>query len=426
MVNLNFGDYVEIISDSDSFEGSLMSDSSKANIVLKLKNGYNVGIDKKKIKKMKLIKKRVEEKIKSSNVADKKDLPTILILHTGGTIASKVDYKTGGVIAKFSPSELIEMFPTLKKIANIESKLIGNILSEDMRFSHYNLIAEEIKKNHSSVDGIIVTHGTDTMHYTSAALSFMLEDLGIPILLVGSQKSSDRGSTDARMNIICAAQFIANSEFAEVGICMHSTTDDENCYILPGLKTKKLHSSRRDAFTVVNAKPFAKVDEYGKITYIRTVFDKKNKDKKIKVHKFEKNVKVGFIKSHPNMIPEEISNYSNFDGLIVEGTGLGHLPVNKIDDLTIKNDKIFTELKKLSKSIPIVMCSQTTFGRVNMNVYSTGRKIQEYLISGDDMTSETAFVKLAWLLSQKEKNICKKMTENLKGEFNPRISDEFL
>jgi glutamyl-tRNA(Gln) amidotransferase subunit D len=425
MVSPTFGDYVEIISDSDSFEGILMSDITNSNIVLKLKNGYNIGIDKKKVKKIKLIKKRVEKKSKSNKVVKKK-LPTILILHTGGTIASKVDYKTGGVVAKFSPSELIEMFPTLQNIANIESKLIRNILSEDMRFSHYNIIAEEIKKEHGKVDGIIVTHGTDTMHYTSAALSFMLEDLGIPILLVGSQKSSDRGSTDARMNIICAAQFIAKSDFAEVGICMHSTTDDENCYILPGLKTKKLHSSRRDAFTVVNAKPFAKVDEYGKITYIRTVFNKKNKDKKVKVHKFEKDIKVGFIKSHPNMIPEEISNYSNFDGLIVEGTGLGHLPVNKIDDLTLKHDKIFTELKKLSKKIPIVMCSQTIFGRVNMNVYSTGRKIQEYLISGNDMTSETAFIKLAWLLSQKEKNICDKMTENLKGEFNSRIADEFL
>ncbi len=419
MVKAEICDYVEIKTGDEKFVGILMPESSNQNVVLKLENGYNVGIDKKNVRSIKVLKKKKEKEIIKS-VKERKNLPTIAIVHTGGTIASKVDYETGGVIARFSPSELISMFPELNKIANIRSELVENISSEDMRFCHYNKIAKQIKKEvKKGVEGIIVTHGTDTMHYSSAALSFMLEDLSVPVIFVGSQRSSDRGSTDAKMNLLCAAQFIVNSDFAEVGLCMHSNMDDENCVILPGLKNKKLHSSRRDAFNAINTKPWAKVDVGGKIVYLRSAFNKKS-DKKLKITLFDENLKVGILKAHPNMFPEEISNYSKFDGLILEGTGLGHLPING------ENSEIFDEIKKLNKKLPIVMCSQTIFGRVNMNVYSPGRMIQDYVISGNDMTSETAFIKLAWLLSQKEKNISEKMIKNLKGEINDKISDEFI
>jgi len=421
---MKVGDYIEVKADSNKFRGVLMPDSINGKLVLKLDSGYNIGIEKKKIKSKKLIKKGIKKRDKTVRVRQNSKLPKVLILHTGGTVASKVDYESGGVIAKFSPDDLIGMFPEIKKIVNIKSKLIGNMWSGDMRFAHYNLLAKEVKKGvDRGFDGVIITHGTDTMHYTSAALSFILDGLGIPVLLVGSQRSSDRGSSDAAVNLICACQFIANSNFAEVGICMHKNMNDNACYILPGLKTKKLHTSRRDAFKSVNDRPIAEVDINGKISYLNTKFKKRSKDK-LELKLINDKLKIGILKVHPNMFAQEVKNYSKFDGLIIEGSGLGHMPVDKIDKYTLENEKIFNALKNLK--IPKVMCSQTVFGRINMNVYSYGRKIREYVIDGKDMTSETSLVKLAWILSNFKKNIKVMMEENLKGEMNSRIADEFL
>ncbi|MBS3096655.1 asparaginase, partial [Candidatus Woesearchaeota archaeon] len=183
------------------------------------------------------------------------------ILHTGGTIASKVDYRSGGVVAAFSPEDIVSMFPELAEIANIDSELIANMWSDDLRFPHFKLIAKVIeKKLKEGVDGIIIGMGTDNLAVASAALTFIVEQTPVPIILVGAQRSSDRGSSDAGMNLICAAEFIAKTDFAGVAICMHEHSDDKTCAVLPPTKTKKLHSSRRDAFKPVNDTIIARVD----------------------------------------------------------------------------------------------------------------------------------------------------------------------
>lgn len=410
------GDHIEIKTSTKSFKGILMPDSVSGKLVLKLNSGYNVGVDKKKIKSKKILKKATKLIPKSTKIKQNKKLPKILILHTGGTIASKVSYETGGVIAKFKPEELLELIPELGKIANIETKLISNIFSEDMGFKDYNILAKEIKKA-KGYKGIIITHGTDTLHHTSAALSFMVDNLGFPVILVGSQRSSDRGSSDAAINMICATQFIINSDFAEVGVCMHSSMDDGKCWILPGLKSRKFHSSRRDAFQAINAKPYALVNTKGKIKIIDNKFRKKQISN-IKVNLINEKLKVGILKAHPNLNPKEISCFKGFDGLILEGTGLGHFPING------QNNSILKELKKLSKEMPLIMTSQTIFGRVNMDVYSTGRELQKIVLSGEDMLTEVAFIKLVHLLSKKQDIAL--ISENLKGEINARISNEFF
>lgn len=427
MVKFNFnpGDKVEITTKKETLSGLFMP-SKENTFILKLDNGYNLGIDKKNIKKVKLLSKYKEKKPKSSKVKQNSKLPTITILHTGGTIASKVDYETGGVIARFSPEELLEMFPELKKIVNLKSRLVSNMWSEDLNFQHYNLLAKEVEKEvKAGADGVIITHGTDTLHYTSSALAFILENLTIPVILVGSQRSSDRGSSDAALNLICACNFIANSKFQDVAICMHSSMEDESCYILPATKSRKLHSSRRDAFKAINTDPIALVDKQGKIEYSQKVKQKKGK---LNLRLF-KEVKVGILKAHPNMLSKEVSFYKNYDGLVLEGTGLGHLPINKTDSSTIENEKVFAELKKLTKKIPVVITSQCIFGRINMNVYTTGRKLQEIGVLGNglDMTTETAFIKLAWLLSNfKKQDVFELISENISNELNERIKDEFL
>lgn len=424
------GDQIEVITKDENIKGILMPQSNKDSIVLKLESGYNLGILKKDIKKMKIIKKHKPKKqLTQEKIIFNKSLPTIAILHTGGTIASQVDYKTGAVSSKFSPQDLVKMFPEIKTIANIKSRLVRNMFTEDMNFNHYNLLAKEIQKEViAKTDGIIITLGTDTIHYTSAALSFMLEDLPIPVLIVGAQRSSDRGSSDAFLNLICAVQFITKSNFGEVGICMHENLNDEFCSILPALKSRKFHTSRRDAFKAINVKPFAKVNKNGKIEYINTDF-KKRENKQIKLKLF-KDVKVGILKFHPHMKAMELKAYTTFNGLVLEGSGIaGNFPINVIDNYTKENAKVYNELKKLAKKIPVVATSQCIFGRINMNVYSTGRRMQEIGILGHltDMTTETAFIKLAWLLSNYKKSEIKKYwAVNLRGEISNRTEEDFL
>src|SRR3989344_329315 len=186
-------------------------------------------------------------------------MKTISILHTGGTIASKVSPK-GGVSVQYSEKEILRLYPEIKSLANIKSRLIANMFSENMNFSHYNLLAKEIKEEvDKGIDGIIITHGTDTLHYTAASLSFILENLPIPVLFVGAQRSSDRGGSDASLNLVSAVNFINKTYFSGVAICMHSSMEDTSCSILPGLKTRKFHTSRRDAFQAINSKPYALV-----------------------------------------------------------------------------------------------------------------------------------------------------------------------
>ncbi|OIO61760.1 Glu-tRNA(Gln) amidotransferase GatDE subunit D [Candidatus Woesearchaeota archaeon CG_4_10_14_0_2_um_filter_33_10] len=426
------GDSVIVETKEKKINGILMPvpEGEKDSVILKLESGYNIGIDKKDVKEIKLVKSYSEKKQKTAEVKQNKKLPIISILHTGGTIASKVDYKTGGVIAKFSPNEIIGMFPELTKIANIKSRKIASMQSEMMRFVHYNLMAKEIEREiKSGTDGIIITHGTDTMHYSSAALRFILEDLSVPVVLVGSQRSSDRGSSDAGLNLISACYFIANSDFADVAICMHENLSDESCLILPALKTRKMHTSRRDAFRPINTTAIARVNfNERNISFMKKDYDKKDKNKKLKLKLFNEKIKVGLIKTHTNMFAEEFLAYKNFDGLVIEGTGLGHLPNEETDEYTKENKKIFDSLKEMIKNgLITVMSSQAIYGRIQMNVYTPMRELQEIGVLGhlSDMTPETAFIKLAWLLSNYKKEEVKQLiTKNLKGEISERIEDK--
>ncbi|MFH1332096.1 MAG: Glu-tRNA(Gln) amidotransferase subunit GatD [archaeon] len=431
--NAKEGDAVEILTDSEKLSGIVMPSRNSTTLILKLESGYNITVDLAKVKSFKVVKKQVKpsEPKKHALNFDKK-LPTISILHTGGTIASAVDYKTGAVVARFSPEDLIAMFPELGKIANIKSRLVRNMMSDDMRFAHYNLMAKEVEKEiKSGANGVIITHGTDTMHYSSAALSFILEDLSAPVILVGAQRSSDRGSSDAFVNLICAAYFIAKADFAGVAICMHENVSDNNCLILPATKTRKMHTSRRDAFRPINTKPWARVNyDSGNVIFLNSDYRKKEK-KNPSLKLFKPALKVGILKVHPNMYASEVDAYKGFDGLVLEGTGLGHAPISVIDEFTKEHKKVLSSIKRLNdKGTVVVMAPQTIYGELQMNVYAPGREIQEAGVIGNycDMTPETAFIKLAWLLSNYPKAKVKELfVQDLRGEISKKISaDEFL
>lgn len=416
------GDKVKITASTGEYTGRFMPSRDEHIVAVKLDSGYNIGIQKDSVTNIEVIEAHKDLKKELKKPAVKKGLPTISILHTGGTIASKIDYRTGGVFSSFKPEELLAMFPELAKIANFDSNLVSNMWSDDLRFNNMITLAKaiesEIKKG---VDGIIVGMGTDNLAVCSAAISFMIQDSPIPIIFVGSQRSSDRGSSDAAMNLICASEFIAKSDFSGVGICMHHTSNDDVCAILSSTKTYKLHSSRRDAFRAVNDIPYAFVDYKSKeITFTEKEYMKKDKERPPTINcKMED--KVGLLKIHVNMHPEIFRAFKGFKGLVLEGTGLGHTPTHAPNDDCLLNLEIAKALKELiDEGCVVVMTLQTLYGRTQMRVYSKGRDLLEMgVLSGEDMLATTALVKLSWLLANKE-NVKGLVGENIVGEISDR------
>ncbi|HKL24379.1 MAG TPA: Glu-tRNA(Gln) amidotransferase subunit GatD [Candidatus Nanoarchaeia archaeon] len=441
------GDRVEIHLTKEIYEGYLLESpaSEKDIVLLKLDNGYNIGFNKKNISEIKLIEKSESKEEKIELKKDSKK-PNIAMIITGGTIASKYDPKTGGVKWLDSPESLFKIYPEIFKIANVSEIEIPFMKgSENMDPTDWKKISKVVEKylNNSEIDGIILTQGTDTLHFTSSALSFFLsgefrrennkkQKINKPIVLTYSQRSIDRASSDANLNLQCSAM-AAVSDIAEVVIVGHATTNDNYCYAMPGTKTRKLHSSRRDAFKTVNTKPIAKIypltkeNPSGKIekldTYnIRT--SPKNQRKMKADNKFEE--KTALLKFYPGQDPEILDFYKNqgYKGIIIESLGLGHVA-------TSEARKSWTnKVKELIRG-GVVICAtpQTIYGRLDPWVYSTGRELQEAgMIYLQDILPETAYIKLGWLLGHKDlaknpKAIKEKMLENISGEFNPRIEE---
>jgi len=425
--HLKEGDLIEATRGKSMFKGTIVPSISQEILTLKLESGYNAGIRVGKgLEAKKAGSGKSVGKAKAEKFEKKEGLPNVSILQIGGTIAARVDYRTGAVYTTYTPEDLLTLVPELSQMANIETRLISNMFSEDMRLAHYKVIAKEIEKEaKKGVMGIILPHGTDTMSYTSAALAFMLEGINIPVILVGSQRSTDRGSTDAIMNLTCAMEFITKTDFAGVAICMHETNEDIECAILPACKTRKMHTSRRDAFKAVNDAPIARVDyKTREIEFLRKDYPKKSPGRKLRVFE-EMDEKVALQKAYPNLRHEEIAFYTKngYKGLVIEGTGLGQAPVGFPNELCGENLKIMDEIRKLIKSgCIVVMTSQCLYGAVQMHVYSNAVDLVEAgVISGKDMLPETAFIKLAWLLGNlgREKAI-ELMPKNLRGEIRER------
>ena len=428
---VGIGDSIELAHGKEKFSGTIMPRPEVGDdsiLVLKQQNGYNIGI---KIgNSAKITKLSAEKKTPSfakAEVKHDKSLPRIGLIYTGGTIGSKVDYVSGGVYSFTKPEELIADIPELAGIANLEISNPFSILSEDMNYKDWAAIAENVAKSlNGGARGVVVTHGTDTMHYSAAALSFMLENLNAPVVYTGAQRSSDRGSSDAFINLICASQIAAKANIAEVGICMHGSSSDQFCDFNRGTKVRKMHTSRRDAFKPINNLPMARVGTDGKIEYIseHREIDGANKKKVVAKTGFEP--KVALIMVYPNSDPEIIGHYveKGYKGIILEGTGLGHVPTSP----SIKEMSWIPHIKHASdKGVIIGMTSQTLYGRVSSNVYRNLREVAKAgAIHCEDMLPETAYVKLGWLLgNHKPEEARKLLATNLVGEITQRSETDW-
>lgn len=394
--NVRVWSEVDIESTRGKFSGIILPRSEnddEVHLVLKLATGYNIGIETGTIEN--ITEKGFKEanyKIPEKEFPYSKGKPNLKLFGTGGTIASRLDYRTGAVIPAFSPGELYGAVPELADICNLSTEKLFAVFSENMGPEQYKTLAksigEEIKKG---IDGIIIGHGTDTMHHTASALSFMVQNPPVPIIMVGSQRSSDRPSSDAALNLIHAATSAAISDIAEVTVCMFGPTSDEYGLIHRGTRVRKMHSSYRSAFRTIGDIPLATVIR-DKVTPLRNDYNKRRNDRNVDIIPvFEE--KVALIYYYPNMQPDMIDSLidNGYRGIVIAGTGLGHV-----------NKPLYPALERAQKAgIAVYMTVQTLWGFVHMFVYDTGRDMMSKgVIPSENMLPEVAYIKLGWALGQ--------------------------
>ena len=378
------------------FQGIVLprSENDDANhIVLKLTTGYNVGIAVDTIQNMVVNGyKKANYKILEREFPVSKDKYNIKLFGTGGTIASRLDYRTGAVIPAFSPGELYGAVPELGDICNLSTEKLFAVFSENMGPSQYKILAktigDEIKRG---IDGIVIGHGTDTMHHTAAALSYMVQNPPVPIVMVGSQRSSDRPSSDAALNLIHATKTAADADIAEVMVCMFGPTSDEYGLLHRGTRVRKMHSSYRSAFRTVGDIPMAIVN-HDEIIPLRNDYNHRRKDKVVTIIPvFEE--RISLIYYYPNMSPDIIDSLIDlgYKGIVIAGTGMGHV-----------NKTLYPAIKRAAeKGVAVYMTVQTLWGYVHMFVYDTGRDLMSMgIIPTENMLPEVAYIKLGWALGQ--------------------------
>ncbi|MFP4400760.1 MAG: Glu-tRNA(Gln) amidotransferase subunit GatD [Candidatus Woesearchaeota archaeon] len=415
------GDKVRIKTKSETFLGTLMPRPPILEgdyVVLKLENGYNIGIEKSKILEIKTEQKySAPKKPKQEKIKDNPKLPTVSILSFGGTISSKVDYKTGGVIADYTAEDFLAMEPRLRDYANLKARKVMSLMSEDFLPCDWKKMAEETFKELKNSDAVIITQGTDTLHFSTAILSFFLKKLNKPVIFTAAQRSIDRGSSDAFMNLLCAVKAASLFDGAGVFLVMHGSSSDDFCYIHKGTKVRKMHSLRRDAFRSINEFPIAKVfPNKDKIEYIHDNYTKRSKCKPELDASFEE--KTALITIYPGMDPGIIDYYldKEYRGIVLAATALGHVP-------TSCKKNIMKQLDRAKKeNVPVVVATQCLYGRVDPLVYSPLRKlsIERDVVFAEDMLPEVAYLKLGWILSKtnSSEKVKEMMLTNYSGEIN--------
>jgi glutamyl-tRNA(Gln) amidotransferase subunit D len=412
---MNPGDRVRVDRGGTTYEGVLMPSTDADRLVVKLDGGYNVGIDRADAETDILetdvydVESAQDTDEGASEIQFDDDLPTISLISTGGTIASTVDYRTGAVTAQFDAEDVLRAVPDLAGRANYRGRVVANILSENMTADIWQELARAVHEEiEAGADGVVVMHGTDTMQFTASALAFML-DTPVPIVFTGSQRSADRPSSDNVMNAVCAVE-AAKSDCAEVLVCMHATESDDRCALHRGTRVRKNHTSRRDAFETVGAEPLGSVDyDAEDVTFRREYAERDGVALDIRP---DLETDVELVKFTPGMDFSRVERLSDAAGLVVEGTGLGH----------VHTDLISTFESMVDSGTPVVMTSQCIEGRVCDRVYDTGRDLLDAgVVEAEDTLPGTAKVKLMWALANvDDESVAATMRRSVAGEIQDR------
>ncbi|MDG6910895.1 MAG: Glu-tRNA(Gln) amidotransferase subunit GatD [Nitrososphaerota archaeon] len=382
-------------------------------VVLKLKSGYNVGLSLEDISEVRVSAKGEKPSFSPPPPPESPEgLPRVLVIGTGGTIASRIDYRTGAVRPAVTSDELRSLVPELSQVARVDPEIMFDIMSENIAPSHWTKLARRVARAvGEEVDGVVITHGTDTLGYTAAALSFALAGVPIPVVLVGAQRSPDRPSSDAPLNLIAAVSVAATANFSGVYVAMHLNESDDRIAIHRGTRVRKNHTSRRDAFESVDV-PLAAVWGRGGLEHVAEGLPPRGRE-------FEPSVRfdegAALLKFYPSM-PGALVRAARRSGakvIIMEGTGLGHV-----------SEEVAKELKSFIRSGGIAcMTSQCIRGRTDLSVYDTGRDlIHMGVLQLGDMLPETALAKAMWVLGTgaRGEKARKLMAEDLAGETTAR------
>jgi glutamyl-tRNA(Gln) amidotransferase subunit D len=399
------------------FEGVVLPRSETLDdehVVLKLKNGYNVGLHVDRITTLEEVGyKEAVYKIPDKEFPFRRELPRVTLLGTGGTIASRLDYRTGAVIPAFTPGELYGAVPELADVANLTTKKLFGVFSENMAKEQFVVLAEAIGREiEAGADGIVVGHGTDVMGHTAAILTFMVQDPPVPIVMVGSQRSSDRPSSDAARNLIHAVRAAGHGDIAEVQICMFGPTSDQYALLHRGTRCRKMHSSYRSAFRTIGDIPLATLGD--EIRHLRSDYRRRDPSRKVRINTAYED-RTTILYYYPGMQPDVVDALveKGYRGIVVAGTGLGHV-----------NRPLFPALKRaIEKGLHVVMTVQTLWGYAQMYVYDTGRDLLDIgVVPLDNMLPETALMKLSWVLGQTDDHdeVLRLMRHPVGGEITAR------
>jgi glutamyl-tRNA(Gln) amidotransferase subunit D len=399
------------------FEGVVLPRSETLDdehVVLKLKNGYNVGLHIDRIVSLEEVGyKMAVYRIPDKEFAFRPDLPKVTLLGTGGTIASRLDYRTGAVIPAFTPGELYGAVPELADLANLTTKKLFGVFSENMAKEQFVVLAEAIGREiEAGADGIVVGHGTDVMGHTAAILSFMVQDPPVPIVMVGSQRSSDRPSSDAARNLIHAVRAAGQGDVAEVVICMFGPTSDQYALLHRGTRCRKMHSSYRSTFRTIGDTPLAMVGE--RLRHLTRDYRRRDPSRKVRINTAYED-RTTILYYYPGMKPDVVDAVveKGYRGIVVAGTGLGHV-----------NKPLYPALKRaIGAGVHVVMTVQTLWGYAQMYVYDTGRDLLDIgVVPLDNMLPETALMKLSWVLGQTDDRdeVRDRMRTPVNGEITPR------
>ena len=383
-----------------TFEGVILPRSETfddLHVVLKLKTGYNVGVHVDRVESIEELGfKEAIYKIPEKAFPVTPDLPNVTLLGTGGTIASRLDYRTGAVIPAFTPGELYGAVPELAELCNLTTRKIFGVFSENMSWVEYVTLAEAVGEAiEGGADGIVIGHGTDTMGHTASVLSFMVQNSPVPIVVVGSQRSSDRPSSDAALNLIHAVSAAACGDIAEVQICMFGPTSDRYGLLHRGTRCRKMHSSYRSTFRTIGDVPLSVVDKDG-FTTINPDYLPRDHSRKVRIDTRHDD-KVTILYYYPGMKPDLVDAIveKGYRGIVIAGTGLGHV-----------NKPLFPALKRaIDQGVHVVMTVQTLWGFAQMYVYDTGRDLLNIgVVPLDNMLPETALMKLGWVLGHTDEH----------------------
>jgi len=376
--------------------------------VVKLKSGYNIGVPPSSCTCH--AKAQPQPVSRCKGVAQDPHLTELAIISTGGTIASRIDYRTGAVTSQFDAEDILTAIPDLANVGRYRARQLYTILSENMTPAIWQELARAVfEEIRGGVSGVIITHGTDTMAYSSSALSFMLKT-PVPVIFVGSQRSADRPSSDNAMNAVCAAT-AATSDLGEVAVVMHATTNDDRCAVHRGTRVRKMHTSRRDAFASIGIPPLGYVAYPSREVTLSPDAIRRGARKPALCDRLEEHC--GLVQFYPGMGEKVIRAFSGYKGLVLAGTGLGHTSTSLIPAIR----------ELIREGTLVVMTSQCLNGRVCDRVYDTGRDLLKAgVVEGGDMLPETALTKLMWVLGNATDadRAAALMQEDLAGECNRR------